>query len=48
MPLEPERTREEDTYRDGTGTLRLQDGVLLWDEHKEQICTDCRFTKSGT
>jgi len=48
LPLEPEQTREEETYRDGTGTLRLQDGTLLWDEHREQICTDCRFTKNGT
>ncbi|MBQ6669245.1 MAG: ankyrin repeat domain-containing protein [Deltaproteobacteria bacterium] len=47
MPLEPERTREEETYRDGTGTLRLQDGTLFWDERREQVCTDCRFTKSG-
>ena len=47
MPLESEPLREEETYRDGTGTLRLQDGTLLWDERREQVCSDCRFTKSG-
>ena len=47
MPMEPDQTREEPRYEDGTGSLRLENGVLLWDERKEGICKECRFTKGN-
>ena len=45
MVLDGEVPEQDVKYEDGSGALRFESGTLRWDEGKEGICKECRFTK---
>ena len=47
MAPEGEAPKQNVKYEDGSGTLRLEGGTLLWDERKGGVCKECRFTKTA-
>lgn len=45
MAPDGEAPEQNVKYEDGSGALRLEGGTLYWDERKEGVCKECRFTK---